>query len=43
MSTNLANTIFQVIKYAKINKSNDKNNANVTFLAANIHQALKST
>lgn len=41
--TDLANTIFQMIKHAKINKSNDKNNADVKVLAANIHQAPKGT
>lgn len=33
----LADTIFQVIKHAEINKSNNKDNANIKVLATNIY------
>lgn len=36
-TTDLADTIFQVIRYAEINKSNNKDNANVKVLVANIN------
>ncbi len=38
-TTNLADTILRVIRYADINKGNDKDNADVKVLAANIHRA----
>ena len=42
-TTDLANTILRVIRHAEINKGNDKDNADVKVLAANIHRAPKST
>ena len=35
--THLADTILQVIRHAEINKGNNKDNADVKVLAANIH------
>ena len=42
-TTNLANIILQVIRHTEINKGNDKDNADVKVLAANIYQAPKRT
>ena len=42
-TTDLANTILQVIRHAEIKKGNDKDHADVKVLAANIHQASKAT
>ena len=42
-TTDLANTILRVIRYAEISKGNNKNNVNIKVLAANIHRALKRT
>lgn len=42
-TTDLADTILRVIKQAEINKGNDKDNADVKVLAANIHRAPKRT
>ena len=39
----LADTILRVIRHAEINKGNNKDNANVKVLAANIHRAPKGT
>ena len=42
-TTDLADTILRVIRHAEINKSNNKDNADVKVLAANIHRAPKGT
>ena len=42
-TTDLADTILRVIRHAEINKGNNKDNADVKVLAANIHQAPKRT
>lgn len=40
-TTNLANTIIQVIRHTKINKGNNKDSTDVKVLAASIYQAPK--
>lgn len=40
---NLADSILQVIRHAEINKDNNRDNADVKILAANIYRALKGT
>lgn len=40
-TTDLADTILRVIRHAEINKGNNKDNADVKVLAANIHRAPK--
>lgn len=42
-TTNLADTILQVIRYVEINKGNNKDNVDVKVLAANLHRAPKRT
>ncbi len=42
-TTDLVDTILRVIRHAEINKGNDKDNADVKVLAANIYRAPKGT